>query len=341
MTDASLSHDAWAVAPGDFPDDGSEEEQARFLLRFAILAPSSHNSQPWRFRIDGDRVEIDADSSRWLRVADADQRELYLSVGCALENLLLAAQCFGYEPRLEVPDGPQDGPAAKVVLGARDPGRHFEDRHLFDAIVRRRTSHEDFTDQGPLEPDTLDTLRRTAADIGVELVSVDGDERAGLARLQEEADEHQMADDAYREELGEWIGSGALGDAWPKARIVQWVVTHFDLGKSEAKDNSQSIRDAAFVGVLVTDADDPAARIQAGRAWERVALAATSLGLATQPISQTLEVPELKERVAALLGLENGTPQHLFRAGHGRARVDHTPRWPLDRFLTHRGQSRG
>ena len=70
----------------NFPIKGTSIEKLKFLLRYAILAPSSHNTQPWKFSISEDKIKVFADKNRWLKVADPDQRELYISTGCAIEN---------------------------------------------------------------------------------------------------------------------------------------------------------------------------------------------------------------------------------------------------------------
>lgn len=332
MMPDDLSHEPWTIDPARIPPADRKEERARFLLRYAILAPSSHNSQPWSFRVEGDRIELRIDDSRWLRVADPDMRELHLSIGCALENLLVASRHFGHSPRVR--RAPEPGNvAASVELGPPgDVGR--SDEALFDAIVRRRTSHEEFIDAA-LPGDLAEELQRVVREeFDVQLVVVGEDEsRETVAELQREADARQMDHEAYRSELGEWIGSGALGDGWPKARIVRWVVTHFDLGEREGQDNARHIRRAPLVGVLATSTDDLEARLRAGQAYERIALMATSRDVATHPLSQILEVQPLKDRLADLLALGGSCPQHLFRAGLPSGEDRHTPRWPLEAFL--------
>lgn len=85
----------WTIIESDFPATYPMADRIRFLIRYALLAPSSHNTQPWQFRIADDRVDVFMDEGRWLKVADKDQRELHISIGCALENLLIAAKHFG------------------------------------------------------------------------------------------------------------------------------------------------------------------------------------------------------------------------------------------------------
>jgi nitroreductase len=100
MTRKSSSSEAWELCASDFPSDGTSRERLAFLLRYALLAPSTHNTQPWGFTLGPDRILLFRDRSRWLQVADPTQRELHLSVGCAMENLLIAARAFGYRPQV-------------------------------------------------------------------------------------------------------------------------------------------------------------------------------------------------------------------------------------------------
>ena len=83
----------------DYPESGSPEARLAFLVRYAAIAPSSHNTQPWSFEVGEGGVDLHIEEAGWLRVADQDRRELHVSLGCALENLLVAAEHFGYGHR--------------------------------------------------------------------------------------------------------------------------------------------------------------------------------------------------------------------------------------------------
>jgi nitroreductase len=161
----------------------------------------------------------------------------------------------------------------------------------------------------------------------------DPDLKESIAELQAEADRRQMDNPEYRRELAHWIGIGALEDSWLKARIGQVAVTYLDLGDSEARKNSERLTSAPVVGVLVTDSDDLTERIKTGQVFERLALVATTEGVASHPMSQILERPEMREELADILDVGRVRPQHLFRLGYPEAEQEHTPRWPLEVFL--------
>src|ERR1700757_1687163 len=93
----------WQVSERDFPATGPIEAQLRFLLNYAVMAPSKHNTQPWLFSIDQNRVELYADRTRVLSVVDANGRELIMSCGAALANLLVALRYFGFSWLMEIP----------------------------------------------------------------------------------------------------------------------------------------------------------------------------------------------------------------------------------------------
>ncbi|AGB17026.1 nitroreductase family protein [Halovivax ruber XH-70] len=334
MDTHDLTKDVWRIDAAEFPADGSIEKRARFLLRYAILAPSSHNSQPWAFTVDGGSIEIHAAEDRWLDAADPDKRELYVSLGCAIENLCIAAAHFDLGYEIEYHDDAT--PISVVTL--RPDAKPPSDRSfgLFGAITERTTNHLPF-EATAVSDALLEQLRACVIedDVSVRLVA-DPELNESIAALQAEADQRQLADSAYRRELGYWIGTGALGDSWLKARIGQAVVSHLNVGSREAQKNSKLVRSAPIVAVLTTDSDAPTVRVETGRSFQRLALAASAEGVAVHPMSQILERPAMRAELATLLDADDALPQHLFRLGYAAEEAGHTPRWPLEKFLVER-----
>lgn len=330
--DAALTRDVWQLNATEFPTDGSLESQARFILKYAILAPSSHNSQPWEFDIGDDKIVVRADETRWLREADPDKRELYLSLGCALENIVIAAQHFDLPARVVCLPF-ENGVIADVTLTDDTSVERPRAPELFDAMTSRRTSHAAFASR-EMSATFRKQLESRVLDDGTALdVVQDADTKARCATMQREADEKQMEDAAYRQELSEWLGEGALGDSWPKARISQFVVNHFDLGKSEGANNAEHIRRAPAIALISSVDDSAEARMRAGQLYQRLSLTAESQGVSVHPLSQMLELPEYRPKLGTLFGLDTRFTQHFFRMGYAEETGEHTPRWPLETFL--------
>src|SRR5918995_4037122 len=138
----------------DFPHIYPIQEQLRFLLRYAIVAPSTRNTQPWRFGVEENQVVVRADLSRAQPVADDDRRELYLSLGCAIENLLVAAEQFGFRHSIAYfPCYPDERVVATIAFL---PGGHRSaERSCLSlwTILTRRTAHGRFAEQPVADDD--------------------------------------------------------------------------------------------------------------------------------------------------------------------------------------------
>ncbi len=325
---ADMSTRPWEVQESSFPTDGTLLEQGRFLVRYAILAPSTHNSQPWEFSVEDGTVYVYADESRWLDVADSDKRELYFSIGCAIENLVVAAAHFGFETSVEYTPHEMPDAVASVVFWQDEDAT----TNRFDAITERRTNHNVYHDQ-TVTDEVLARLRDCVPKDDIDLLLIDDDATDVIAIFQTQADRRQFDDPAYRRELGRWIGSEALGETWLTARIGQLAVTHLDLGQHEAKKNSRLIRSAPILGLLTTPSNERTLQLEAGRVFERLSLTATNLGLAVHPMNQILQIPDLKRELADLLNVTDRTLQLLFRLGYAPPEEAPRPRRPLEDVL--------
>jgi len=195
----------WSVCADDFPADSYASDQLEFLLQYAILAPSSHNTQPWLFRINAMDVDLFADRRRALRVIDPEDRELIVSCGAVLYNLRIAAEYFGhqYEVRLfpspELPDL-----VAQLRLGLSGE-TSSDDVVVFHSITHRRTNRQAFRSD-PVPAELLAELEAAAQQEGAWMSAYSVDEvRHAVADLVAEADRVQWADKAFREELARWV----------------------------------------------------------------------------------------------------------------------------------------
>lgn len=324
----------WHVQEHDFPHDGTPNAKLQFLLHYAILAPSSHNTQPWKFAVGVDQITIFADKSRWLRIADQDQRELYVSLGCALENMLVAAEHFGYAYRVTYCPEPANGElAATVSFMPSGQSLPAGNASLFEAIPRRHTNHKVYAER-PIPDGDLQQLQNCCVEEGIQLhLTTDMAIKRQIDDLVVRADILQFADPDWREELGYWIGQGAFGTPWLIAKLGQLAVTYLNMGQGSAKKDSEVLLSAPVLAAISSQTDDRTAQIKVGQVFERVALMATALGIRVHPMNQILQVPEIKAEVARIIPTPGAVPQLTFRMGYAEADQDHSPRRPLEEVL--------
>jgi len=341
----------WAVSDVEYPDGGDPAEKLQFLLRYAILAPSGHNTQPWLFRVAGETVELLADRRRSLPVVDPDDREMVISCGAALATLLIAMRHFGHRVAVELAPDPRDQDLlARVSLRAGDP-TDVADDELFAAVTRRRSNRHVFEDRRVPE-ELSNRLGAEAEREGAWLHPVADEDRAGVAELVAEGDRTQMADKRFRRELAAWVhpnggrardgmrgygfGSGALMSV-----AGPFVIRSFDLGRGQAAKDRELAQGAPLLAVLGTAMDDPAAWLSCGRALQRVLLRARANDVWASYLNQPIELTELRPRLAETIGRAGSFPQMLVRFGFG-SEVRPQPRRPVDEIVIgDGGDSRG
>jgi len=330
-----LTKDVWNVAEQDYPHGSAIENQLAFLIRYAILAPSVKNSQPWAFSVQGNQIHLLADLRRGQAIADPDRRELYISLGCALENLLVAAEHFGF--RHGVAYFPEQARQELVATVSFSPGgvrSRTREAAGLNAILRRHNDNSVFRSVALPADITLRLMACSAeSDLQVQLTD-DRHFRRWIDLLTGEADRAEFADPAFRRELASWIGRGVFGQPPLIARLGKLAVSRVDLGETVAQQDHEIVDSAAMLGLICAMGDSHLMHVRTGQLFERLWLTATGLGISLHPMSQTMRHPELRAAVGELLPWAGWTPQHLFRVGQSaRQDDDHTPRRPLEDVL--------
>jgi nitroreductase len=338
-----MSIDAGGTGPAErlFPSWAGPAERLRFLLQWAVLAPSRHNTQPWTFEIEGDEVRVYADTSRALPVADPDGRQLVMSCGAAAVNLRLAAAHFGLATSTEVvPGHRRDALLARVRLEERRATTP-EAEEMFQAIPRRRTNRLPLDGREP--PEGLVTaLLKDARREGAWLRPVEEQERCAVAELVAEGDRRQWSSSRFRAELVQWTrpnGTGrgdgmpgwALGMSDAAALLHPIVMRLRNPSEHEAERDRRRARCCKALLVLSTPRDGRAEWFAAGEALQRILLRATARGLSASYFAQPIETPELRARLQDVL-VEPGVPQVMFRLGYGRE-LRAVARRPVDEVL--------
>ena len=203
--EASLQ--VWDVSENDFPINSSSAEKLTFLLNYAILAPSVYNSQPWLFNVSNGEIQVFADKARWLKIADSDRREQYISLGCAIENLMIAAEHFGYKCSVSYFPGPENLVAtvslkASTTSSLNDP--------LFYAITSRQTNRNPYETKAISKAD-LESIESLCSDPDVEIYITDDPAiKRSFLDLTVMANGILYSNVNYKSELGRWLGLGVM-----------------------------------------------------------------------------------------------------------------------------------
>ncbi|REF38113.1 Acg family FMN-binding oxidoreductase [Thermasporomyces composti] len=318
-------------------DHELEAMEREILLEAAVLAPSMHNTQPWKFAFRDDTIEVHRDPLRQLGAEDPEGRMLCISVGAVVFNIRVAAASLGRATRTSVlPDPARPLLVAEVRVG--EVGRELPDpAGLYPYLPRRRTSRQPF-DEREIPSDVRSELAEAAAREGavVEWVT----EPARVRRLLGLAVDAEIAeaDDPRRlVERMQWVGGDRERDGIPSDALGPRPAEGVGPVRDLAVEPSDRLRaTAAFerhpqLVVVWTPDDDPPAWLAAGQAMQRVLLLATSRGLAASPLTQPLEHAELREAVRQDAE-RHGHPQLILRLGYGPP-GPRTPRRAVEEFL--------
>ena len=335
----AISKSAWDLDEGDFDAGASLEQQLRFTLQYAVLAPSNHNTQPWRFIVDGDSVQVCADRTRALSVVDPFDRELLMSCGAALLNLRVALSHFGLSYAITLFPSDSDPDIVAHMKVSRGGHLDTELAKLFSAMTLRVTTRTPFADE-PVD-ERLQMELAAACDSEGAIASCVGTPAARhqISQLIAEADHMQFAAPRFRRELASWIHPLRSGDGMPAygeavgglldfaVPLVTSVVRVFDVGAGSPATHQRLVEGSPLFVGIATIRDDREAWLATGQALERMLLLAASNGLTASYLNQPIEVTTLREPLRVLLKVD-AMPQLLLRVGRG-PQVDHAPRRPL------------
>lgn len=318
-----------------FPDT----ETIRAALTLATQAPSVHNTQPWWWRVGEKSLHLYSNTDLQLHSTDPDGRDLMISCGISLNHCVVAFAALGWLAKVHrFPNA-----AGNNHLAAIELVRHTAadvDIALAAAIPRRRTDRRHYSSR-PVPAEDITLMGARAARAGVMLRKVEA--LTHLSALVAQAAQRHTESLDYLYELSRWSGRYASQAGVPARntpqqdaaaaiprRVFAGPALHESAGPGPTRDN-------AVVLALGTRDDHALARLRAGEATSLVLLTATALGLASCPITEPLEITEIREEVRADVFGTSGFPQMLLRIGWPPANPDPlptTPRRPLDDVVT-------
>lgn len=329
----AVGYAAWPGL-GDYQEE--VDRQRRFLdadpaltefVRMATLAANGHNTQPWTFRIENQQVSIHPDLSRRTEVVDPDDHHLYVSLGCAAENLIVAAKAFGRPSEVRI-----QGDAESTIDIVLSSGTIGEDT-LYKAIPHRQSTRSEYDGQ-PVSATDLALLQSAAQEEGVSLrLFTEEADREAILELVVEGNSAQMDDPAFVAELRHWLRfsphqalarndglfSACSGNPVAPGWIGSRLFGAFFKKDSENDKYRDHIRSSAGIAVFTGDRADREHWIKVGRSFQRFALQATALGIRNAHVNQPIEVPQIRAEFSSWLGTPSVRPDLVVRFGRAPA----------------------
>lgn len=333
------NYDAWKIDKKNFPKNGNIEEKTKFLLNYASLAPSSHNAQPWKVKINLNKVVFSADYSRLVPVADKENKFLYMGLGCFYKNFEVAADYFGFKiTRKNI--------IRKNILiievKLENTGTRTN-KELFHAITKRNTNRNSYTDKKISSKD-LNKIKQIANkhDISIDIVT-NKNKKQQLINLTEKGDYIVWTDPKFQNEHLKWIRHSLTtkADGIPAFTVgiplllsffARTAVKKLPFAKMQSRKNRQLLNSTPYFCFLSHQKHGIEAWERAGEALEEIWLFTTSKGIAVAPLAQIVEVQDLYKETMIIIQTKL-RPQIFFRLGYSDKIVKHSPRRSLVEIL--------
>ena len=330
----------WDIKKEEFSKEGILQDKIKFILGYGILAPSTHNSQPWLFKIKDHFVEVYYD--RGLKIPEADPlgRDLYISMGCMLENLVIAASYFGIFQDLKIILN--DNLIAEIFFTEHGK-ENYDLAYLVDTIPRRVNVRGLF-EQKPLLEGVEAELMSLKKDGRIRTDFITNKEKINkLAGLTAEGLKLAYKKSSFRKEMSGWMHNSlsnsktGLPGYYLKmpfflSFIIPTLVRFFDISSLLAGLNYKSMASAPFVCLFSSEKSSPEIWLETGRMAQRFMLQLNSKGIRTSIFVASIEMGDLYKKVQEITTI-NLVPQFLFCAGYMKNVQKHSPRHALEEKL--------
>lgn len=310
------------------------------ILFYTANSPSSHNTQPWFITLDNDTIFIHADFDRRLVHSDKDDRELYISIGAALQNTLYAIQALGYSYDLKYFPKSDKSLVAEVSVDFSKIGEE-NPKHLTN--MEKRHSNRNIYHDKDIPNEVSDFWKNLVKDLGVTLSLVrDKESKVKLGALVAKATLEAMADPNFRKELSGWVRhnltkahDGMPGYSMDMPTVMSFfgpfVLKNFNVGAMQAKKEKKRIETSPIIA-LISGKNEMQTWVQAGQAYERVVLDATANGIRSATMAAAVEIGDNYKEIMKILGI-NERPLVMFRLGYTDKIPKSTPKRTFEEIL--------
>lgn len=329
----------------DFYSITSIYERLRFILLYGILAPSTHNSQPWLFKIRDTLIEVYSNPKYCLPYADPLKRDMYISIGCCLENIIKAGRYFRIFEKLEIVLKEELVAilSFKDVLENKDPDLDFKE--YLEAIKTRQNVRGLFENKN-IEESIIDEIKSLNDFEDIEVLFLkDKTKIEEMAKLTAEGIRRAYTDKNFRKEMSKWIypdliktrkdgiPTSSLKAPFPFSILLPYLIRYLNIGKKLSELNKLSIASAPLSIGIFSKNNNPESWIKVGMLSERIMLYLKTKEIKTSIFVAAIEMG-LTNEVKNLFGTEL-EPQFHFCAGYMKSNDKYTPRRSIDEFIMH------
>ena len=336
---------AWDINENDFPIAGSGSDKVRFMLGYGVLAPNTHNTQPWKFEaLSDNKVKITPDWSKVLPFSDPSNRGMFISLGCCVLNIMTAADHFGWAVEYSV-EG--EAPLSSYVLlmfHLRDEAVRSEPNlgKLLPFITGRQ-SHKMPFQEGAIPDQAIQALSLITFNDARVVVTTDSRSKDLIAHLHLASTMKFSKNRGFRREVSRWMRAssterfdGMPGSTFGLSNVPSLLAKYVtkivpSSVKIVAKKDFVILRDAPALGVVVTHAEGPLSWVSAGMVYQQAGLTMAAEEILLAPKAATIEVGCGRE-LAMIFGA-TGIPQLYFGLGYGDGIQRHSPRRSSDHVL--------
>jgi hypothetical protein len=317
------------------------------IIEDAGKAPSGHNTQPWKFETIGNRIVLKPNFNRRLTVVDADDHALYISLGCALENLILSAKAHGFKPDISYKSAGIDLEIIADLL----PSENVKKDGLYDYIQQRQSTRSEYRSI-PIEHALLDQLLEESRNERVEIIVItEKDKIKDLEPMILEANDLQFKNKAFVDELVHWIRfseteaeekrdgiwSASMGMPATGRFLGGFIMKKLVSPKSEAKRWRNLIKKTGGFALFIVKENTRKDWIELGRSFQRFALKSTQLGIKHAHVNMPCEEVSVRQKLIEHLKIGDGKqPLLLIRFGNAKT-MPYSFRLPLEQILSSHG----
>jgi hypothetical protein len=308
--------------------------------KYAAQAPSGHNTQPWKFKILENSVEILPDFTDILPAVDADRREFYISLGCAMENFCITAEHFGYDYQIVKQN--ENG-----ILFHLEKMEKPVDNDLFYQIEKRQTNRNIY-DGTIISEDTVKILQNIKLESNVKMYFAKKGTSLSdsLINCVMRGNDIQMADHAFKEELNKWLRFNkcevkkfengltynTMGFPFIPRFLGEIILKSVLTPQAQNKSNLKQINSSSHLVLLTSKNNSVEDWLNTGRSLQRFLLLKTKLNIANGFLNQPCEVKNLSEAMQENLPINNEFPQVLMRIGYAKP-MPYSPRKSMKRII--------